>query len=316
MSPKKIPTWRTTDDEQPVAIRIAEPKKKVENVVHNVSERKNPSLGIPAFFGIAIVLVSFGWYFGLDKTLLGELQGNSNEKVITITESGEFDPKTIELVTGDTVKIVNANNDPQVLKSENGRILFETAVIVSEPFFFTVSADALGPYVYYSETLPEGQTMTFNIALPMETEQTEEQNTQGFSDPIPIPFAADDIPVIPEKQPTQAVVTVHEGGAATISVAGSSSSSASTKTDTKTRTEQQVPTNPYTVQATGAERTAAQQQTLAATNEELHGGAPLAQYANYRPPVTSATGPEHTALVVVLLSLLLFWPVARRMMKE
>lgn len=266
--------------------------------------------------GIGIVLVGFGWYMGLGDMLLGELAGEK-EAIVRITAEGTFDPAEIAVRPGQSVKIMNEHDDPQVLKTGNGREIFPTMILYKdEEAMIEIPDDALGPYTYISETLPAEQSITFSVALP--EAQNPVTETDGTEEPIPIPFGNAENPIAAEPETptnTDPVVTVHESGPATISLTGNTTSSAASTASPSPATKTTIPMNPYTVHATGADKQVAYNQAVASANEELHSGAPLQQYAQYRPPATSETGPEHVAIIVMLLSGALFWPVARRMMR-
>lgn len=306
-----MPAWNTTDD-TPVPVHAGKKATVKSTMQPSSMPRMQRSVGMPAVFGMTVVLLGVGWYMGLGETLLGSLGSNEQTHTITVTEDGHFDPSDITVLPGDEVTIVNKNVDPQVLKAIGGRELFETLVLFEDPYTFTVSADAKGPYIYGSETLPVEETVTITVSVPVEVTAST-SSSSSTSDPIPIPFNTQDVKTASTASSSSvaAVVTTHQSGPATISLGGntSSASSASAKTTSAT-----IPTNPYTVHATGADQYIANTQALANANEQLHSGAPLAQYANYRPPVTTSTGPEHASALVLLASGFLFWVVTRRFM--
>jgi len=323
MSPNALPAWHTTEDDQPVRVKI------VSEVPHPLPQNARPrhseplplqprsSLGVSALLGIGAVLVLLVWYFGLGSNLLGDI--GQEENVLTITAEGVFDPTEMTLHPGGTLTIRNEHADPQVLKSVSGRELFPVQVVFEEPVTITIPSDALGPYSYFSETLPEG-TVTFVIAEAMEQSAASEdarENELLGDDPIPIPFGSDEIPTsAPSATPvtppeTEAIISTHAAGPATISLGGSASRASS---EGRKISSVNIPTNPYTVGATGAD------QYLAGAVQEfdedtLHSGAPLAQYTEYRPPVATATGPEHTAVLVLFLAGIAFAFVAQRMLR-
>ncbi|MEQ1849012.1 MAG: hypothetical protein ABL890_00265 [Candidatus Peribacteraceae bacterium] len=322
MSSPSLPSWNTTTDTEdtPVPVRT-QSRKTSESHMVPVARMKKSGIGLPAIIGMTLALVSIGWSMGLGESLMGQLTNTDTTKTVTITAEGTFYPNTMQLKPGDEVTINTMNEDPQVLKSHNARELFTTQVLFAddEPFTFTVPDDAKGPYVYVSETLPEDQTLTFTVSLPIEA-ATENQATSvdsENSDPIPIPFDARATTSASSSSVLSAapVVTVHASGPASISIGGTSSQSSVSSSVAVTTRSATIQTNPYTVHATGADQQRAVTSAVESASEKLHSGAPLAQYANYRPPTTSATGPTHTAGIILLVSIVFFVPIARRMIR-
>ncbi len=329
---ESINGWHSTDDEVPVPVRTSAPAPKKEvpitqinespvqhvapphvTLKHAVVEAPDPkSMRLAAALGMSIVLGAAAFYFGVGS-LRGDLTGTDSTTTVTITAEGTFSPATLTVHPGDTVTIENKNADPQVLKPKNNRTLFPVQVIFQDPYTFSVAADAVGPYIYISETLPEELTLTFNVEAGAVATSSSVASTDSDFD-IPLPFAEQTLPVAkPTASSSSSVAvaiqtssssssssvssapaaTVHSGETATIDLGGAKSSSSQAAMGGGN-----IPTNPYTVK----DGLAKQQQNLIAKQtkqETLHSGAPLLQKKTHTPKRVTETGPEGALLLLI-----------------
>lgn len=305
--------WHFTDDETPVAVRssgqsqaapvsgngpaldIAHANREPVSIApqSNVNAR---GMTASAVLGVLIAVTGIGMYAGFGG-LAGQLTGGSTDSVaITVTKEGEFSPSSAEIHPGQTVTITNENVDPQVLKSRNGRDLFPVQVIFDTPYTFTVASDATGPYIYYSETLPEDKTLTLTVtpAVQAATESSVSSSVSSSVEAFDIPLPFGDTPLQPTASSAPAVTvassastvaTTSSDDRITISLGGASSSASSIET-----TAGSLPTNPYTVGST----------TSAPVIDNLHSGAPLQQITQHQPRSVTSTGPEGFVFVLIL----------------
>ncbi len=330
---ESINGWHSTDDEVPVPVRTSAPAPKKEvpithvteapaehvapphvTLKHAVVEAPDPkSMRLAAALGISIVLGAAAFYFGVGS-LRGDLTGTDAVTTVTITAEGTFSPATLTVHPGDSITIENKNADPQVLKPKNNRTLFPVQVIFQDPYTFSVAADAVGPYIYISETLPEELTLTFNVEAGTATTSSSVASADSDFD-IPLPFAEQTVPVAnPNASSSSSVAvvmqtsssssssssvssapaaTIHSGETATIDLGGAKSSSSQPAMGGGN-----IPTNPYTVK----DGLAKQQQNLIAKQtkqETLHSGAPLLQTKTHTPKRVTETGPEGALLLLI-----------------
>lgn len=278
--------WNSTDDVVPV-------RSIVEPTVTDTSDAEKPSMRMPnpqlasgskgmtysAVLGILLAIGAVALYLGVDVgnfTLMGDVTTPQRLVTILITEDGHFSPDFVEIYGGESVTIENKNADPQVLKSKSGEDLFPVQVLFDQPYTFTVPNEVIGPFVYYSETLPEERTVTFMVKTNEATPPIEQ-----VTEPIPLPFNAEP-PTPPMEQPVTVpeptVTTEHSGDTATISLGNIAMENQGTVVNSGT-----LPTNPYTVDKQPATQ-------YISKAEALHSGAPL--MATVRPRVVSSTGPE------------------------
>lgn len=285
--------WHSTDDDVPVPVRVSTtparaPAQDLQQLVIDstheapvviVSEVtvKPTMMRLSAVLGIALVIGTVVAYFGIGGEFLKDVVGNlagdltgSQNATITITTAGYFSPDAVTLYPGDTVTLLNVNPDPQVIKSKNGRDLFDVQVLFTDPFTFTVPDSAMGPYVYFSETLPEDRTVTITVVPPNpQTDPVPVSNPLQESTEIPLPFGdgmaaqplatSPSLAVRPEK-------TEHSGETAAIRVGGQEQTQ-------EPAGSKALPTNPYTV------------------GSPLHSGAPL---DNFKCDTKSGKGCKET----------------------
>jgi len=334
--------WHSTDAEEPVTVRQSDspapaPQSGVDirgplaDIRHVPIERysgtvaPNPrAMRLAAFTGIAVVLAGAAFYFGIDS-LRGTLtDSGSTGATVTITAGGQFTPAAVNVRPGYSVTIANANKDPQVLKSKDGRDLFPVQVIFTTPYTFTVPSNAQGTYVYFSETLPDDRTLTFTVETATAASSssasaeaspsvsvTVPSDSGGGTVSIPLPFGAPVQESSPGSAPS-AIVVQQSDETALISLKEQASASSSSSTSFETNN---VPTNPYTV-GTKAERP---ETTDIAENakqtQQLRSGAPIRQLQKYAPRKVPETGPAGMALVF-LPALIAVVFVFRRMNDE
>lgn len=225
--------WHATDDEQDVPVRNSSPaltnvsaKGPGDHIVlQHHSTLQNPAwMRLSAFFGVALVIGILGVLFGFGN-IFGDLTGGSAAvTTIEITTDEVFSPSTVTLRGGDMLTIVNKNPSPQVIKSKNERQLFPTQILFDTQFDFTVPENANGTYVYFSETLPDEQTLTINIT-PQDTSDQNQDTPIPFGnegDEIPIPFGETtyDTPI-----PFGSSSSVSSSSSSSVSSSSSSSSS-------------------------------------------------------------------------------------------
>lgn len=309
--------WNSTDDETPVPIRTSENKAPAMVLPSGdsidltnkprVAELKRSDVNIPsprsmrlsAMFGIGIVLAVAAFSFGFGN-LQGDLTGDTGI-AITITADGQFSPITVATHPGDTLTITNENADPQVVKSANGRELFSAQVVFDTPFSFVVPDNAMGAYVYTSETLPADRTLTITVTPRTAAATSSSQSSVVADTQIPIPFG--DGPVVPTTTTTATTTatidvqpTEHSSDAVVISLGGAPAARSSSAPATTSN----VPTNPYTVQS-GIEKLSQLQDIVddAKETQELHSGAPIRQLATHKPKTVTETGPEGALLLLI-----------------
>lgn len=276
---------------------------------------------LAAFTGIAVVLVlSTGFYFGLNNLRSSLL--NTAVKV-TITKSGTFDPATITLARGQSLTLINQHADPQVIKPK-GNDLFPPQVLFADPtqtYSFTVPDNApFGTYVYFSETLPDAQTLSIVIAAAdAATTSSESSSVADLGIPIP-----NDLPLqtqavssstspqsiitqppssndIPPAAPTTHTTSGQAQLDVTIGAPSQASSAASTHAAADT-SPAALPTNPYTVGNALGSHTL---KTIGAVaSAGMHSGAPL--ITSQRPATTTSTGPGADIALSGLAALLFF----------
>jgi plastocyanin len=315
-----IDGWHSTDDEVAVPVRSSAqapaPQAPSAGPAHDISYAARADVHIPhdqtppnpramtmsAVLGVLLAIGGVVSYLGLDSitgSLTGDLTGGaSSELTITITQEGDFSPNSLDIRPGDTVTIVNENPDPQVIKSKTGQDLFPVQVIFDEPYTFTVPADAAGTYVYHSETLPEDKMVAFTVVSGALAQVSS--SASATDNIIPLPFGGD--PIVSGVQSSSSVSvkvepTAHSGDAATISLGGSSSGE-----ETVVTGNSEIPTNPYTV-ANGLTQEAllpaAAIASSAASEETLHGGAPIRELIRHTPRSVTATGPAGAMLLLL-----------------
>lgn len=320
--------WHATDDESPVPVRssaVSAPKAEAPaagpaqdiaasgrgHVMIRTHEQPTSSHGmtVSAVLGVLLALGGVALYFGTGNVnIRGDLTGAA-PVTITITQDGHFNPTTVNVHPGDSITIENKNADPQVLKPKNSRDLFPVQVVFDQPYKFTVAADANGQYVYYSETLPDDRTVTFNVtnasvqsSVVSSVVSSVASSAASATVSIPLPFGGGSVNV-PAGQPITPPVAVssaasvdvqstpHSGDTATIDIGGSSSSAASTAV-----ADSSIPTNPYTV-ASAPKQT--QNATASSAAANLHGGAPLLVQNIRSPRRTPDSGPAGFTLLFI-----------------
>jgi hypothetical protein len=255
-------------------------------------QKDERNMSLSAAIGICISLTGIVFYFGVDS-LRGFLTADltSGTHVVTITEDGHFDPKTIQLSAGDTLTINNSNPDPQVLKSKDDHDLFPVQVLFDKPFEFTVPEGSDGTYTYFSETLPDDQTLTITVG------GTADVVAATQTDEIPLPFTdetASSQSIAGEQSASTATATIdHAGETATISISGTQTASSA-----PAATKAEIPVNPFTV-AAGNNSPSAQ---IAGSAQKLHSGAPL--ITSHTPRQVSSTGMEGWLAVIPALGLM------------
>ncbi len=317
--------WHSTDAEEPVTVRqsgwpapaprsgvdIRGPGADIRHIPieqHSGTVVPNPrAMRLAAFTGIAVVLAGAAFYFGVDS-LRGTLtDGGSTGATVTITADGQFTPVAVNARPGDSVTIENANKDPQVLKSKDGRDLFPVQVIFTTPYTFTVPSNAQGTYVYFSETLPDDRTLTFTIETATAASSASSSSASAEASPsvsvtvpsdsgggtvsIPLPFGTP-VQESSSSSAPSAIVVQQSDETALISLKEQASSSSSPSFETN-----DVPTNPYTV-GTQAERPKTTDIAGdAKQTQQLRSGAPIRQLQKYAPRKVPDTGPAGMALV-------------------
>lgn len=203
-------SWHSTDDEE-VPVRIANTKE--EDALQNANpvppryavriSHGSTSMGLAAATGVGIVLLAVSlFYVGIDA-LRGELSGGSTVDV-SILESGEFEPSTVEVAVGDTLVITSNRENPQVLKptadsDKDVASLFATPLVLfrGEPFSTVIAASAAGnTYVFASSTADNASTLTVLVQGSTATSDTqgsrasspaEAADSAGTEELIPIP---------------------------------------------------------------------------------------------------------------------------------
>ncbi len=317
-----ITGWHATDDETPVPVRssatsapvtapapvqgpahdIAESDRGHVRIEAHMQERSSHSMTFSAVLGILIALGGVAMYLGIGNvSLRGDLTGGTTSVTISISDAGEFSPASVDVHPGDTVTIENRNIDPQVLKPKSGRELFPVQVVFDEPYTFTVAADAIGQYIYYSETLPADRTVTFNVTQASAASQSSAVSSSADSAPsdtisIPLPFGGGSIDLPADQFPSSSsssvpvadVSTTHSGDTATIDLGGGASSASSVDLGGSG-----IPTNPYTV------ANAPVSIASSAASTALHSGAPLLANTIRQPKRNTETGPAGMMLLFI-----------------
>ncbi len=299
-------------DEEPVTVRLrtAAPSTQQNRGEHPATEQMNPrGMKLSAFAGIAVVLVGIIFYFGVDSlrgSLLGEIA--SSNITVNITKEGKFSPSTVSISAGSTLTLVNQNSNPQVIKIKTGKNLFATQVLFDQPFVFEVPTDTEGTYTYFSETLPDSETLVITVTTPIKTTTTSstapQQGTSNTeANQIPLPFGGGDF--VPEPAPSPSApsvvlqtqnssavtVTTVTHGTETINLGIGEQGSAPSAPPSFTSNA--IATNPYTVSATKDQPEGfSQLEAVLNLIEPLHGGAPLQEIAKRRPRTVTTTGPD------------------------
>lgn len=301
--------WHATDDETPVPVRSsAQAETEPTITTHEEPQQQSAPLQSPrgmslsAFLGVALVLAALGIYFGIGSLLTGDVGVGSDETTVTITSDGHFSPESVTIRPGESLKLVNENADPQVIKSSNGRDLFPVQVLFADPFAFTIPADAAGAYVYFSETLPDDRTVTINVVEAAASSPSAAVTTPSAAE-IPLPFS--DImppPVRTAPAPAAPVASVekteHSSATATISVGGSAPANQNASESSGTAT---VPVNPYTVASGIVKQTRAEAFAAMAAQESLHSGAPAQKGGGIISPPNRMTDTGPAGMLALIL---------------
>lgn len=327
--------WTNVEDDGTAAESIV-PVRISSNVqpsvaVHEASNQPNPrAMRLSAITGIALVLVGIAFYVGIDN-LRGSLTDTGGGiTTVTITADGHFDPASVSLAAGSTLTIENKNENPQVIKVKEGSELFGSQVIFDQPFTFVIPANVTGSFTYFSETLPDDQTLVITVAPAIEaaTAPTENALPPAETSPpemnqIPMPFGSGPItPLSPTPTPPPTgdglpapelsvapsalqenvppVSTDSANGTEIISVGSGAPSS-----EPATFDQSGIPTNPYTV-ASGKGKN--DSRAIAAAQKNLHSGAPLLAMQSRRPRSNASTGPTvWLALLPAMLGMVLVY---------
>lgn len=144
------PHWQTTDDEQPVPVRIIEPQNA--QVAAVPAARRTPA----AFIGVALfLLIGFVVFQGMNG-IAGQVSGM--EKIdIRLTPNG-LQPAVVTVEPGQEIVWKNESTIPhilssQTLKDEQGEEFETTAIFPQSEFLFVVPmGTSMGTYDYISET--------------------------------------------------------------------------------------------------------------------------------------------------------------------
>lgn len=280
--------WHATDDETPAA-------QSLENDVPvpvRSSVQSPHGLSLSAFLGVALVLALLGIYFGLGSLLTGDLSGGSDDTTVTITADGHFSPQSVTIRPGASLKLVNENADPQVIKSSNRRDLFPVQVLFADPYTFQIPADAAGAYVYFSETLPDDRTVTINV---VEAAASAAEIPLPFGDIMAAPVRIAPAPAVPVASVQK---TEHAAGTATISVGGSAAPNENVSEASGTAS---VPVNPYTVASGLMKQTRAEAFAAMAAQESLHSGAPAQKGGGIISPPNRMTDTGPAGMLALIL---------------
>ncbi len=289
-------------------------QKKTLPAAHVRIDPPRASMKLAALTGIGIVLAASGtFYFGTDF-LRAELAQSTVEEVV-VTAEGTFEPNDVTLSPGDSLTITNKHADPQVIKTR-----IETAGIDPQVLFQNenVTIDVpdnmpAGDYEFFSETLPENESLVIHIVTS--TEEEPEAAEDNFLDDIIDDGAlmTNDI-LIPDlsevaaeeqantQAPSSSVAAATNqnqlnSGGLELALHGSASD-ATQETFTNTGN---LPTNPYTVGN-------ALQNPVPEKN--LHGGAPL---LNNRPRSQPSTGMSEWLFITLAstIGLFAFWKAGK-----
>lgn len=288
--------------------------------------------------GMAVVLGTL-FYFGADS-LPGDLTGGVR-KTVTITADGRFDPPDITVYPDETLEIVNANPDPQVIQPQEGTPeLFATQVIFDRPFGFTVPAGKIGEYSYDTKTLAADMILHISVRETPQAETEASALRQASDTEIPLPTegasdspapAAADVPAVTEPASSSSsssskralgffeyTTAVPEGGSTIIQVTGAEQAPSSAQPSV-TNPSAAIPVNPFTVSnllvaeqnglttkssAASSVKSASRQPSTAG----LHSGANLQTIK--RPRTNTQTGPQ--TWMVTLATFGLFALACRR----
>ncbi len=255
----------------------------------------------------------------------------------------------LDLAEGDALTLINENTDPQVIKltqqTPAAKELFPTQVLFpgGQPYRFIVPKNAEGTYVYESETLPSGKTLTIAVvaqtANAHQSSATLDARTDASSTApdfeIPLPFGDARTANLVSSQSTQSQTVSSSAVIDTLPVPASSSVASSAKAVEQTddgsavielhqaqassaggQGKGVVETNPFTV----ANRLAAEKNgsytpstsSAVTTAHTLHSGAPLEQIR--RPRANPSTGPG--TWMISLGTIALFGLCYRRMARN
>lgn len=143
------PHWQTTEDEQPVPVRIAEPKISNKEVL---AAHRTPA----AFIGIALFLaIGFFLFQGING-ITGQVS-NTSSIDIRLTPNG-VEPPVVTVKPGQEIVWKNESTIPHILSSQNlkdanGKEFETTAIFPQSDFSFFVPMNTPnGTYDYISET--------------------------------------------------------------------------------------------------------------------------------------------------------------------
>lgn len=309
--------WRSTDEVSVPVRSVSEQTKVKPRMPTKSTPALSPSLPslraepeerhmqFSALLGVVIVLILTALYLGLGTDLFrGELLDEFGH-VITITADGNFSPSSLTAMAGETISIENKNPDPQVLKSRNNRDLFAVQVLFEKPFTFTIPNDAIGPYVYGSETLPEDQTFTITVLQGNTVTASTVDESESFD--IPLPFGDGPVRRSPERTTrfssssiassiSDAEVSIEQKrnlpGTAHINL-GTSGLSSSTAYGARPTIEE----NPFTVALGKEKQSLLERKSVFQNQKSLHGGAPLQSIK--KPRQVTETGPRGMLLLLV-----------------
>lgn len=321
----------------PAAAQVGAPPAHGVPSTAGVSPR---AMQAAAVLGISIVLIATAFYFGIDSLRGGLTNTVANVTTVTITEDGHFSPSNIAIAAGSMLTVENKNRDPQVLKAKSRKQLFPVQVLFETPYSFTVPIDAVGTYLYVSETLRESETLTITVFASIE-------GTAASAGSRPV---SDALLPAPSTEPPAVVTAVAEPQAVMTAVAGPSVASVgpsasqraaltppraqgvaptehgsdvaiislgTDQTQDESLQGNQLPINPYTVtgghdrrdivtRANNARDRSAQ--IASSAKARLHSGAPLRPI---RPNTVTQTGSELWLLILPAVAMMLL--VYRRM---
>src|SRR5690242_15194735 len=120
------PHWQTTEDEQPVAIKVKQPAQTVQTIAHVPPAKRSAA----AFFGIAVIIaIGFFSFGGMDLFLPAQV---SNDVIIIISNTG-VSPAQVNVQAGQRITWTNTSTIPQILASKtlkdgSGKLLVTPAV--------------------------------------------------------------------------------------------------------------------------------------------------------------------------------------------
>ncbi len=269
-----------------------------------VNPSMNGSMSLAAVSGILLVLLSGAtFYLGTDF-LRASISGTNETIPVLITEMGSFVPSQVDMKPGDTLSVLNKNENPQLLKGQDERtILFgEQIILPEETFDYNLPLNApAGTYVLTSEILP-GQTLTVTVIAQGSSSSSEAamesapENSDDFMQNVLIPSLNDLGPAAP---------------AAPLSSESSSSSSVSSVAPSQNPLQSQsflltqdqsafaplqnfIETNPFTIGNVKNRPLPGQ----SSSKKALHGGAPL--ITQHTPRTSTASGPSTWLLVMLM----------------